>query len=170
MNSLVYSLILEGEPQVSLHLVWFLATGLLYIMVLLLGIWPWIPIIVRLWLWRGVLFCQMLSQHLVSWKCILFFQFDYLVEYVDEIPYWTILAFLLWSLLDIVGWSFWCVHGFCFQWFDWLFIVNIHKGNWSGIHFLYWVFLCFMYNITVASSLELWVVFFCLYFVEYFGQ
>ena len=113
--------------QVCLHLIkyWLLVWSKLLLLCLDIGLEFLIsPILLT---WRGIIFCQMLFQHLRRWSCdFFFFEFVYIVEYVNGFSFFFIFVvndgfhvFLDWVCKNFIEY----------------FCIDIHKQDWSDILF-----------------------------------
>jgi hypothetical protein len=124
-----------------------LASGLLYIAFTMFRYGPLIPDLSKTFIMKG---CWILSNafsasnEMFIW---FFFEFVYIVDYVSEFLYtepslhpWDE-AYLIMNgdhfdvILDSVCKNF--IEYFC---------IEIHKGNWSEVFFLFWTFVWFRYQ------------------------
>ena len=121
------------------HFNLMLAVDLRYIAFIMFRYCPWISELPRLLAWRCIVFCQKLFEHLMWWSCDIFLWVCLYSElYCWMSLFWTIPAFLndhFDVFLDSVCKNF--IEYFC---------IDIHKGNWSKVLFLCWVFVWFSYQ------------------------
>jgi hypothetical protein len=99
--------------------------------------------------------------------CFFSSEFVYIVGYIDEFPYielslhpWDEAYLILMDYrfdvsLDLVCKSF--IEYFC---------IDIPKGNWSEVLFLFWVFAWFRYQSNCGFIKRIGCITFCFYFVE----
>ena len=64
-----------------------LATGLLYIAFTMFRCGPWIPDLSKTFNMKGAEYCKMLFQNLMKWSYGFFFEFVYVVDFIDGFPY-----------------------------------------------------------------------------------
>jgi hypothetical protein len=89
----------------------------------------------------------MLSLHWTRWSCHFLFEFVYIVDFIDGFPY--IKAFLHAcneTYLVRMGDYFNVFLDSVSKNFIEIFCIDIHKGKWSEIFNLLWVFLWFSYQ------------------------
>ena len=123
-----------------------------------------------LFMWRGVIFHQMIFKHLMRWSCDSFFlNFVYIVDYINGFLYieptmhpWDKVYLILLNygfnvFLNAICKNF--IEHFC---------INIHKQDWSEVLFLGWGWVLVWYKYQNNCGFLGWTrqYSFCFYFME----
>ena len=152
-----------GLFWVSLHLVWCWLSVCCMLLFLYIGLKHEFLISLRLLTRMGVVFCQVLFQNVMKssygfllWVCLYVCLYSELHWWISI--YWTIPIFLDEAYLITVIDSFDVFLDLDSKIFIEYICIDIHKGNWSEIFFLCWVFLWFryQYNCSFIERIE-WI-------------
>ena len=138
MGSLVLSLISVGLLQVSLYLIW--CWLLVCCKLLLLSISICLEFLISPWHEEVLYFVKGFSSNgKIMW--FFFFEFVYIVDYVDGFPY-SEQSLHLWdkAYLILLNDHFNVFFGLDCESLLSIFCINIHKQNWYEIRFLCWIF------------------------------
>ena len=117
--------------------------------------------------WNGVAFHQKLFPHLIRWSCGFFFEFVYVVDYVDGFPY----VELSWNPWDEANLRMLIYHFEVFldsvfvNFIEWFFI-NIYRNDWPEVHFFIESFMWFRYQSNCGFIEWIRQFSFCSYFVK----
>ena len=140
-----------------------LAISLLYVAFLIYRAEAWIPDLSKTFNTNGCCFCQVLFQNPMRWSCGFLLWVCLYVCLYSELHwwisiYWTIPIFLDEAYLITVIDSFDVFLDLDSKIFIEYICIDIHKGNWSEIFFLCWVFLWFryQYNCSFIERIE-WI-------------
>ena len=138
---LVLCLISVGLLQVCLHLIWYWLLVCSKLLLLCLGMGLEFLISPILLTWRGVVFCQMLFLHLRRWSYDFFFEFVYIVDYVNGFSYIEP-SLHPWDEANLIvandGYDVF-LDSVCKNFIEY-FCIDIHKWDWSEV--LLWLGPC----------------------------
>ena len=160
----------SGITLISLHLFWCCLLAYYILSFLCLGMFPVSLLSQRLLSWRDFVFCQRLYQQLMWWSCLFFFQFVYVVEYIDRFSH-VEPSLHLWDAADLSKMDdlFDVFFNSVCQYFIEYFSINVHEWAWSVILSLSNVFVWFGYEgkCSLIKKLKMFLLF---YFVEQFEE
>ena len=138
---------------------------MLYIAFIIFRYAPCIPDFSKTLTWKDVGFCQSFFLNRMRWSCDFFLSVCLYYGLCRLIfVYWTSPASLRWNLLDHDVSD--VLLDSVFTYFIEYFCINVHKGNWSEIFFLYWGFIWFGYQGDHGLRMSLAMSSLCVYFVD----